>query len=51
MRIVNAIFRLLNVLFFDVVVDAVIRRAATKNQKEFERADANSMNAWKHFPF
>jgi hypothetical protein len=26
-------------------------KAAEKNAKEFETADANSMNAWKHFPW
>ena len=27
------------------------QKAAEKNAKEFETADANSMNAWKHFPW
>jgi hypothetical protein len=25
--------------------------AAERNAKEFKTADANSMNAWKHFPW
>jgi hypothetical protein len=27
------------------------QKAAEKNAKQFETADANSMNAWKHFPW
>jgi hypothetical protein len=25
--------------------------ACEENRKEFEKADSNSMNAWKHFPW
>jgi hypothetical protein len=35
---------------FDVITHWV-QKAAERNAKQFETADANSMNAWKHFPW
>jgi len=34
-----------------IAIDEPVRSAAQKNSEEFEKADANSMNAWKYFPF
>ena len=33
------------------LIEFSAQKAAEKNAKEFETADANSMNAWKHFPW
>jgi hypothetical protein len=35
---------------FELLFDFWLEDAARANQEEFERADSNSMNAWKHFP-
>jgi len=48
--IVSLVIEAIADLLLDLV-DHWARKAAEENAKEFDAADANSMVAWKHFPW